>query len=205
MQDVLELQIRPQPRELSPRALAAFSRLDPYDWIVFTSKHAVKFFFRELHARRAQLPTAARIAAVGPETARALEAAGVSAGFVPARFTAGDLFAGLPIVPGMRILYPCSARASRVPLRLVRSRGARVVTLPLYTTVALALSVRAKRELLAHSYASLYAKSPSAIEGLLRQLTARERAIVRAIPIACIGPTTAEAARAAGFTAISLA
>src|SRR5260370_5829628 len=63
----------------------ALGELAAYDWIVFTSANGVRAFERRLQANALDWTARqrARIAAIGPATAAALEACGVTADLVP--------------------------------------------------------------------------------------------------------------------------
>jgi uroporphyrinogen-III synthase len=204
MRSTLEIQVQVQPLPLSPTASRALTHLSDYDWILFTSKNAVTFFVDELRSRRISLPASVRVAAVGPETARALRAAGLRAAIVPKHPTVSDMIRRMGKVEGARILFPRSAIAPSDAIQALRKKGASVRVVPLYTTVAHTLSPRVKSDLLKGSYTRLSFKSPSGVEGLLRQLSRREKEIVLKFPAVCIGPTTRQAAQKAGFRRVLL-
>lgn len=68
-------------------------QLDEYDWIIFTSKNGVRFFFERLQALSIPFPLSCsgqRFAVVGEKTKEALEAYFVSSTFMPAFYTARD-------------------------------------------------------------------------------------------------------------------
>jgi len=203
MRNVLEIRVSVTELKLSQRSMRALAHLDSYDWILFTSKHAVRFFGGQLRARRIPLPRAARIAAVGPTTAASLHALGLPVHLVPERYTLRDLIRKLGRVTGARIVFPRSAIAPDDMVKTLRARGARVTVVPVYTTAASPLARTTRRALLRGAYARIMFRSPSGVRGLLQQLTADERKVVRRIPAQCIGPTTARAARAGGFEEVS--
>ncbi|WP_046173986.1 uroporphyrinogen-III synthase [Domibacillus indicus] len=63
--------------------------LHTYDWILFTSKNGVDFFMEKAgrHLKKIQ----AKWAAIGKQTARAMEAYGLPVSYMPASFSAEDL------------------------------------------------------------------------------------------------------------------
>ncbi len=203
MGKIFEAQIRVRRKKLPPRSAAALTRLETYDWILFTSKHAVAFFDRELRARHVTLPKRPRIAAVGPNTAEALRTLKLSVHTVSKKITANDLLKKLRSVEGKSILFPRSAIAPHDAVSTLRGRGARVTVLLLYTTEAAPLSKIDKYALLQGACSKILFKSPSGVEGLMGQLSPAERRVVQKIPALCIGPTTAAAARAADFKKVS--
>jgi uroporphyrinogen III methyltransferase/synthase len=85
----------------------------------------------------------ARVAAIGPGTARALEEHGIAADVVPARFVAESLVEALADVPVRRALIARAAEARDVLPDALRARGVEVDVLALYETVPEPLSERA--------------------------------------------------------------
>jgi uroporphyrinogen III methyltransferase/synthase len=78
----------------------------------------------------------ARVAAIGPGTARALSEHGVIADVVPERFVAEGLIEALADVPVTRALVARAASARDVLVDGLRARGAEVDVVALYETVA---------------------------------------------------------------------
>src|SRR5262249_7857417 len=108
-----------------------------YSWICFTSVNAVAAVDARLQALDLGWPSLAsvRIAAIGPATARALEAHGAAVAYVPDRFLAEAISQGLPDAQGARILL---ARADIADTRLVealQARGAHVDQFVAYRTL----------------------------------------------------------------------
>jgi uroporphyrinogen-III synthase len=165
---------------LSSSSLAAVKNLDRYDLTVFTSKNARRFFLRELRKRGIAAPQ--HTVTVGPRK---------------------DLLK-LPL-KGKRILFPRSALAPRDIVQSMRSRGATVRVVPLYTAVGKPLTAKERLSLRGGKIKNVYFRSPSGVRGLLRQMRGEQKRRVRALPARCIGETTAAAARAAGFKKVSIA
>jgi uroporphyrinogen III methyltransferase/synthase len=117
--------------------------LDPagYDLLCLTSPNGVRLLFERLAAggRDARALHGARIAAIGPGTARALREHGVVADVVPERFVAEALVEALAGVPVSRALVARARVARDVLPDALRARGAEVDVLELYETVAEAL------------------------------------------------------------------
>ncbi len=199
----LAIGVRVVPKELSKGSSRALDCVFQYDWILFTSKNAVTFFAKELRTRNSKVSQETRIAAVGPETAAALRAAGFSIHAIPERLTVRDMVKSLGSVKDQRILFPRSAIAPQEPVQILRAQGARVRVVPLYIPVPIPVSPSVKRALASGVYTQLSFKSPSGVHGFLKQLTTSEKKVARQIPALCIGPTTAKAAKEAGFRHVS--
>ena len=185
------------------RGAIAALRGGAYAWAVFTSANAVEAWFglvREAGAD-ARLFAGARLAAVGAATARALEARGLAADLTPPVASGegvADALAALGVA-GARVLLPRAERASpALPARL-RAAGAAVDEVTLYLAAPPAAP---PPETLADVRAGRIDAAAFASSSAVRNLAALlggDLAPLRGAVAACIGPRTAEAARAAGL------
>ncbi len=112
--------------------------LGRYDLVCLTSPNGVRLLFDRLAGAGldARALSGARIAAIGPGTARALAQHGIRADIVPERFVAEGLVESLAEVPVRRALIARAAEAREVLPDALRARGAEVDVLTLYRTVA---------------------------------------------------------------------
>jgi uroporphyrinogen III methyltransferase/synthase len=112
----------------------------PYDLVCLTSPNGVRRLLERLAdaGRDARALHGARIAAIGPGTARALREHGLIADVVPDRFVAEALVEALADLPvSVRRALVVRARVARDVLPdALRARGAEVDVLELYETVA---------------------------------------------------------------------
>lgn len=172
-----------------------------YDWVVFTSANAVTFFLERVFAlgHDARVLAGARLAAVGDATAQALRSYGLRPDFVPGRATGRDMALGMPDVAGRRVLLPHSDIALPDVAQVLGERGARVQPIVTHTTQPanpdpFVLSLLLRGEIQVATFFS-----PSALRGLAAMLGEHPLAEVLApLTVACIGSTTAEAARQLG-------
>ena len=113
-----------------------------YDLVCLTSPNGVRLLFERLAAagHDARALHGARVAAIGPGTARALREHGVIADVVPERFVAEALVEALAGIPVSRALIARARVARDVLPDALRARGAEVDVLELYETVAEPLS-----------------------------------------------------------------
>jgi uroporphyrinogen III methyltransferase/synthase len=116
-----------------------------YDLVCLTSPNGVTALFERLAEAEldARALSGARIAAIGPGTARALGAHGIVADVVPERFVAEALVQALANVPIRHALVARAREARDVLPDALRARGAEVDVLALYETVAEQLYPRA--------------------------------------------------------------
>jgi uroporphyrinogen III methyltransferase / synthase len=120
----------------------------PYDLICLTSTNGVERMFERLAAggRDARSLAGARIAAIGPGTARALTEHGIAADVVPEHFVAESLVEALNDFGVKHALVATASGAREVLPDALRARGAQVDVLALYETVAEPLSERVLRQ-----------------------------------------------------------
>jgi uroporphyrinogen-III synthase len=198
---LIELRPPSDPRPLD----AALGDLGRYDWMVFTSANAVEAVSTRMAARAVTLPAGLSLASVGPATTEAVRAAwpGARVSLEPAAdFRAAALVAAFDrtLVQGRRVLLPVSDRAAETVSRGLTARGALVDRVVAYRTVSADGGQALAQRLRDGVDAAVFA-SPSAVEAF----AAFAGADGRTVPAAVIGPTTAEAARAAGLTVLAVA
>jgi uroporphyrinogen III methyltransferase/synthase len=183
---------------------AAIARLNDYRWVVFTSANAVEAFFARLDAlgKDARAFGGVEIAAVGSATAAAMRQFGLRADFVPPRFIAEELLAGL-LERGAaegRVLLPRAAEARAVLPDGLRAAGAEVDDVPVYRTIPGVPAPQVLARVQAGEIDIVTLTSSSTARNLAALLNGRLAPLQRAL-VACISPLTAEAARTAGFRA----
>lgn len=175
----------------------AIRRLDEFEWVVFTSAHGVASFASRVSASRIAPKRVGRkrIAVVGPATAAAAGRLGWPAAVVAQPHSAEGLVAIMRswLTRSTAVLYPHAAGARPVLAEGLRNLGARVTEVLAYATVP-SPSSRAATGVLDEDVDCVTFCSPSAIAALSPH---HPRLATRTI--ACIGPTTAAAARAAGL------
>jgi uroporphyrinogen-III synthase len=184
---------------------AALRRLDSYDYLVLPSANAARI--------AAQRPGALGIAPAsltrpqiiaGPSTAAALAGYGLSAAAVPAPFSAEAAVAVLAARGDLRrarVLLPRAAEGREALAAGLRARGAAVDEIAVYRTIPVRESHALAEELARGTPAALTFLSPSAVRGCANALAAAGLGAdaLRGAAIACIGATTAGAAREHGF------
>lgn len=193
-----------EPGDPAPmrRAVADLAR---YAWIAFTSANGVEHTWREIErqGRAAAGLGAAKVAAIGPGTARALEARGVRVDVVAKELRGEGLAAELLRVFGdarPRVLVARAEVARNVLPDELRAAGCEVDVVAVYATRA------PDAEAVAHLAAALardeidavLLTSGSTVDNLCDCLGAPAAELLAHARVASIGPITSEAAARRG-------
>jgi uroporphyrinogen III methyltransferase/synthase len=170
------------------------------DWVLFASANAVACFWRLLEraGRDWRALGHARVAAVGPATARALAEHHVHADFIPSQYEAAQILAQFPAdVAGRRVLLP---RAEEAPDGLpdgFRAAGASVEVLPVYRNVLDGEgAAEVQNQLDAGKLDAVTFTASSTVRNFKRLLPSCD---LRRTVVVCIGPSTAATARELGY------
>ena len=183
----------------TPELDEALRRVDGFDWIVFTSVHGVSSFWRRARALQidGERISAARLAAVGPATAGAMQRRGARVDVIADPHSAEGLIVQMAyrLETGSTVLYPRAAGARPILGDGLRRLGARVTEATAYATLR-SSAIRKLPAVFESGVHCVVFCSPSAVQAVLPY-----RALLAGSAIACIGPTTAAAATAAGLSA----
>jgi uroporphyrinogen III methyltransferase/synthase len=186
----------------------------PYDLVCLTSPVGVELLFERIDDGRhprgdARSLAGARVAAIGPGTARALAEHGVLADVLPERFVAEALVDALADVEVQRALIARASDARDVLPDALRARGAEVDVVALYETVAEPLSERAREQASEADYVTF--TSSSTVRFFLQALQAGNgeagagsvgaggRALSPHARVVSIGPVTSATLREHGI------
>jgi len=183
----------------------AIARLYEYDWVVFTSANGVRSFFAEVDTMEldARAFAGIKVAAIGPATAEALVGRGIRPDYVPERFVAEAVVAGMVDlgVAGARILIPRAREAREVLPEKLTEAGATVTVLPVYETKP---ADQDPEEIIAAIKAGqvhyLTFTSSSTVKNFFAKIAPEALRAAGSVKIACIGPVTAETLARFGFS-----
>jgi uroporphyrinogen-III synthase len=191
---------------------AALSHLDAFHWLLFTSANAVEAFDCRREGQAGGLP---RIAAIGPSTARALEAAGLRPDLIPSQAVAEALAEALlpharqPDGSPTRFLLLRAESGGDTPPRehlpeTLRAAGADVTVASAYRTVIPEESIRAVRAVFSvgsDRIAAITFTSSSTVHNLLALCAAAGTTLPLEPLRVSIGPITGQTLREAGYPA----
>jgi uroporphyrinogen III methyltransferase/synthase len=178
--------------------------LPSYDWAVFTSVNGVKCFWDHLaeFGLDARVFAGVEVGAIGPATAAALAERGIRADFVPEKFVAEQVVAGLleKGAAGKRVLIPRAREAREVLPEDLRKAGCHVDVLPVYETRPAqsdASELRAALDEGRIHYVTF--ASSSTVDNFFALMPAEEMRKHSSVRFACIGPVTARTLEKYGF------
>jgi uroporphyrinogen-III synthase len=175
----------------------ALSNLARYDWLIVTSANTVTRLWRRFEALgidpvRLDWPA---VAVIGPATRQALEERGIQAALMPEKHVAEAMFEALRQridVSGTRILLPQGNLARPTLADWLRGGGANVDVVVAYE------NVRPTIDPVRLPFDAVTFTSASTVENFV-ELFDDPLAIIGGALVACIGPVTADTARALGL------
>jgi uroporphyrinogen-III synthase len=186
----------------------ALERWEEYDWVMFTSPRGVTWVAEALVTRGSapERHPPRRLAVVGPTTAAVARGVGWTPELVPERFDAEGLLEAIDRrgewFSGARVLLPVAEVARDTLATGLRDRGAHVDMVIAYRlAVPETIEERLITDLFTSESPTLVTfTSPSAARHLLDLVGA----VVLGLPVAAIGPVTAEAARGLGYRVVAV-
>ncbi|MBW7476201.1 uroporphyrinogen-III C-methyltransferase [Paenibacillus oenotherae] len=179
-----------------------------YDWLMFTSVNGVEYFFGWIKKLGIDIRAfhKARIAAVGPKTAEALQQRGLLIDVLPVKFHAEGLLDSLngSLEAGQCVLLPRGDLAREVLPRELEAKGLEAVEIDVYETIIAEDQERETLELLLSKKVDVITfASSSTVTNLLavmeRMGVDNPQSVLEQADIACIGPLTAKTAADAGL------
>lgn len=190
---------------------AAIADLSVYDWLILTSANAAEHFLQQLEAN--QVETAEldnlRLCVIGEATAEEMRLAQAHIDIMPAVATAEGVYdalceyvGGEAQLNGLRFLLPRSAIGREVLPQKLRRAGAVVNDVVAYRTVIPNNPDTAKVKALLQGGAidCMTFTSPSTFNNFTQILDVPNlSSLLKNVIIACIGETTAQTIRQAGF------
>ena len=197
-----------RPIRPNPALDDALTHLAAYAWVVLTSANGVRLVGERAQALGLMdaLRTA-RVAAIGPKTAAALLAQGVTPAFVPEEYVAEAILPGLGDLRGQRVLLLRARQARPTLAENIAAAGGEPHEVPVYETLPASPTPEGLAAL-RHGVDVLTFTSPSTVRhfvALVRQAGLDPLALPGRLRVVCIGPITAQAARQAGFREVIIA
>ena len=193
-----------RPEDMGPID-AAVENLGKYDWIIFSSPNAVKYFLERVFERGHDIRALgnAKIACVGTSTAGCVREYHLNVDLVPENFRAEGLVEefGKLDMKGKKVLIPRARKAREILPEGLEAMGAHVTIATAYETVTPEMRQDVVEILRDEDVDVLTFTSSSTVKNFFRMVPEdlRDRILSRA-KIACIGPVTAITAENQGLT-----
>jgi uroporphyrinogen-III synthase len=164
------------------------TRLDEYDWLLFTSANAVAVFAERLEDQA--VPLSCGIASIGAATSKALREAGFPVRLQAQTAVAESLAKSLlPHAKNARMLLVRAEQGRDVLIDTLTEAGAEVTLAPAYRSIIPVESVdRLRREL--PTVDAITFTSSSAVQNLFALLDAAKVTLPDSVVLASIGPIT---------------
>ncbi|MDH4320544.1 MAG: uroporphyrinogen-III C-methyltransferase [Desulfobulbaceae bacterium] len=182
---------------------AALARISDYQWLVFSSINAIRYFFGRLRekgmdSRDLRGP---KVAAVGIATAEALREYGIRADLIPEEFTGDGLAASMVAqgVKGAKVLVPRAKKAREILPDTLREHGAEVEVVTVYQNVRPKDYEMVREELAKGDIDMVTFTSSSTVTNFLDMLGTDREKLLAGVKCAAIGPITAKTAAKHGL------
>jgi uroporphyrinogen III methyltransferase/synthase len=196
--------IKIKPLTETNKFLQTLAKIAEYDWLIFTSANSVAAASNALQKldKDARVLASAKIAAIGSKTAAKLDEFGIKADFVPNVFTGKELgkqLIGFANLKDKKILLLRSQFASNELSELLKSAGAKVDNVPVYTAVTVKNKCGPLLEKISGDEIDwLTFASPSSVRGFFEQIPA-DLVNSSNTRVASIGPVTSEQLKTLGL------
>lgn len=182
----------------------AIAKIHSYHWVIFTSVNGVDRFLDRLQFLNRSIADLAgiEVGAIGPETAKRVEIAGVRNCIMPRQFQAEGILEMLEpeTMRGKRVLIPRAAKARDILPETLRQRGAEVDVVEAYRTAIPATDTAELQSILQRRGVDMITfTSSSTVANFVRLLQGRSLAeLLAGTAVACIGPITRKTVEEAG-------
>jgi uroporphyrinogen III methyltransferase / synthase len=182
----------------------AIDRLSSYQWIIFTSVNGVLFFWNRLTDKgKDALPASVQVCAIGPATARELEARGARVDYQPEQFIAEAIVEGFKAMAlcGKQVLLARAKKARDVLPRGLKELGAQVDVVEVYRTIKPKGGAERLKEILEAKKIDAVTFTSSSTVDHFCELLGPAQAVqeLKGVSIASIGPVTSRTARERGL------
>lgn len=182
--------------------------ISDYDWLIFTSKHAVKSFFKKyfkIHKNLRALKSV-KVASIGPETAHAIRKQGLRVDLVSKKSSAQDLAQekAFSRAKNLKIFMPQAQDARKDFVKIHQNRH-RIFAKSFYRKKLIKQSTAAVKKIKSQKIDWVLFYSPSAVRAFLRNFSKNDgRLFLKKTKIAVTGEATAQELKGIGLTTIRL-
>jgi uroporphyrinogen III methyltransferase/synthase len=194
----------------------SIDKVGTYDWLIFTSRNGVKYFFNRFFEKDRDIRDlkGTKICAIGTKTAKEIKKYGIKTDLIPDEFRAEGLIEAFTpphpplakgkteggLLKGMRFLLPRAEVAREVFPENVRKLGGEIDTPVAYGTIKPQSRGKRLRRFLKEGRISIATFTSAATFNNFREIMGKDAdKLLREVAIAVIGPVTAKAVEKAGL------
>ena len=188
----------------------SIDKIGTYDWLIFTSRNGVKYFFKRFFEKDRDIRDlkGKKICAIGTKTAEEIKKYGIKTDLIPDEFRAEGLiklvqeFEGSKVkgLKGMRFLLPRAEVAREVFPEKVRELGGEIDVPVAYRTTKPESRGKRLRRFLKEGRISIATFTSAATFNNFREIMGKDAdEVLKRVAIAVIGPVTAKAVENAGL------
>lgn len=185
-------------------------KIKTYDWLIFTSRNGVKYFFKRFFEKDRDIRDlkGLKICAIGTKTAKEIKKYGVKTDLIPDEFSAEGLikliqeFEGSRVqgLKGMRFLLPRAEVAREVFPGKVRELGGEIDVPVAYRTIKPESRGKRLRRFLKEGRISIATFTSAATFNNFREIMGKDAdELLKGVAVVVIGPVTAKAVENAGL------
>jgi uroporphyrinogen III methyltransferase/synthase len=197
-------------------------KIETYDWLIFTSRNGVKYFFKRFFEKDRDIRDlkGLSICAIGAMTAKEIKKYGIKTDLIPEEFRAEGLIEAFTkevrnqksevsselgtqnskLLKGMRFLLPRAEKAREIFPEKVRELGGEIDVPVAYRTVKPETRGKRLRRFLKEGRISIATFTSAATFNNFREIMGKDaEELLKGVAIVVIGPVTAEAVENAGL------
>ena len=203
---------------------ASIDRINSYDWMIFTSRNGVKYFFKRFFQKDRDIRdlSGIKICAIGTKTGEEINKYGLKVDLVPDEFRAEGLIEAIikvsgvqkaslssahsvkgaspELLKGVRFLFPRAEKAREIFPEKVRELGGEIDVPVTYRTVKPEFRGKRLRRFLREGRITIATFTSAATFNNLREIMGDDvEELLKGVTIAVIGPVTAKAVEKAGL------
>lgn len=199
----------------------SIDNIDTYDWLIFTSRNGVKYFFKRFFERDRDIRDlkGKKICAIGTMTAKEIKKYGIKTDLIPAEFRAEGLIEAFVklsrkqtppsltkkgieggLLKGMRFLFPRAEVAREILPEKVRQLGGEIDIPVAYRTIKPEARGKRLRRFLKEGRISIATFTSAATFNNFKEIMGEDADnLLKGVTIAAIGPVTGKAIEKAGL------
>jgi uroporphyrinogen III methyltransferase/synthase len=194
----------------------SIDKIESYDWLIFTSRNGVKYFFKRFFKKDRDIRDLKdiKICTIGTKTAQEIKKYGIKTDLIPDAFRAEGLIEAFTppypplakggteggVLKGIRFLLPRAEAAREIFPEKVKELGGEIDVPVTYRTIKPESHGKRLRRFLKEGRISIATFTSAATFNNFREIMGKDAdELLKGVTIAVIGPVTAKAVENAGL------